>query len=57
MTAVVYYHGGGWISGSSDISTYRLLDVAAEGHPVFNVEYPLAPEYRIRTSCVRPLPR
>jgi len=45
MTAVVYFHGGGWISGSSDISTYRLLDVAAAGHPVFNVEYPLAPEY------------
>ena len=45
MTAVVYFHGGGWISGSSDISTYRLLDIAAEGHPVFNVEYPLAPEY------------
>jgi acetyl esterase/lipase len=44
-TAVVYFHGGGWISGSSDISTYRLLDIAAEGHPVFNVEYPLAPEY------------
>ena len=44
-TAIVYFHGGGWISGSSDIATYRLLDFAAAGHPVFNVEYPLAPEY------------
>ena len=25
-TPIVYFHGGGWISGSSDISTYRLLD-------------------------------
>ncbi len=44
-TAIVYFHGGGWVSGSSDIATYRLLDFAAAGHPVFNVEYPLAPEY------------
>ena len=44
-TAIVYFHGGGWISGSSDISTYRLLDFAVAGHPVFNVEYPLAPEH------------
>ena len=44
-TAIVYFHGGGWISGSSDISTYRLLDFAEAGHPAFNVEYPLAPEY------------
>ena len=44
-TAIVYFHGGGWISGSSDIATYRLLDFAATGHPAFNVEYPLAPEY------------
>ena len=43
-TAIVYFHGGGWISGSSDIATYRLLEFAAAGHPVFNVEYPLAPE-------------
>jgi len=45
-TPVVYFHGGGWISGSSDIATYRLLDLAAAGHPVFNVEYPLAPEHQ-----------
>jgi len=32
-TAIVYFHGGGWISGSSDIATYRLLDFAAAGHP------------------------
>ena len=44
-TPIVYPHGGGWISGSSDIATYRLLDFAAAGHPAFNVEYPLAPEY------------
>lgn len=44
-TPIVYFHGGGWISGSSDIATYRLLDFAAAGHPGFNVEYPLAPEH------------
>ena len=42
---VVYFHGGGWIYGGADISTHRLLDIAAAGHPVFNVEYPLAPEH------------
>ena len=45
-TTIVYFHGGGWISGSSDIATYRLLDFVAAGHPAFNVEYPLAPEHR-----------
>ena len=44
-TPIVYFHGGGWISGSSDISTYRLLDFVEAGHPAFNVEYPLAPEH------------
>ena len=44
-TAIVYFHGGGWISGSYDIATYRLLDFAEVGHPAFNVEYPLAPEH------------
>ena len=44
-TPIVYFHGGGWISGSSDIATYRLLDFAAAGHPAFNIEYPLAPEH------------
>ena len=44
-TPIVYFHGGGWISGSTDTTTHRLLDFAAAGHPVFNVEYPLAPEY------------
>ncbi len=44
-TPIVYFHGGGWISGSSDISAYRLLDFAATGHPAFNVEYPVAPEF------------
>ena len=44
-TPIVYFHGGGWISGSSDIATYRLLDFAEAGHTAFNVEYPLAPEH------------
>ena len=44
-TPIVYFHGGGWISGSAEISRYRLFDFAAMGHPSFNVEYPLAPEH------------
>ncbi len=41
---VVYVHGGGWICGKKEIYTRELLFLAEAGYPVFNVEYPLAPE-------------
>lgn len=41
---VVFVHGGGWICGKKEIYTRDLLFLAEAGHPVFNVEYPLAPE-------------
>lgn len=42
--AVVYIHGGGWIGGNKELYTGDLFFLADEGHPVFNVEYPMAPE-------------
>ena len=42
--AIVYLHGGGWILGKKESYTRYLSFLAEAGHPVFNVEYPLAPE-------------
>jgi len=42
---VVYIHGGGWICGSKEFYTDDLAFLAEAGHPVFNLEYPLAPEH------------
>jgi len=42
--AVVYVHGGGWVLGKKESYTRFLSFLAEAGHPVFNVEYPLAPE-------------
>jgi acetyl esterase/lipase len=42
---VVFIHGGGWISGSKGRFYHRpLLGLADAGHPVYSVNYPLAPE-------------
>ncbi|MGB5696301.1 MAG: alpha/beta hydrolase [Polyangiales bacterium] len=41
---VVFIHGGGWIIGKKELYTRELLFLAEAGHPVFNVEYPTAPE-------------
>lgn len=41
---VVYVHGGGWIAGAKEGYTRYLSFLAELGHPVFNLEYPLAPE-------------
>lgn len=42
--AVVYIHGGGWIAGKKELYTRDLYFLADQGHPVFNLEYPMAPE-------------
>lgn len=42
--AVVYLHGGGWIAGKKELYTSDLFFLADQGYPVFNLEYPLAPE-------------
>jgi acetyl esterase/lipase len=43
--AVVFVHGGGWIAGSKGRFYHRpLLELADAGHPVFSLNYPLAPE-------------
>jgi acetyl esterase len=43
-TPVLYIHGGGWILGKKESYTRYLSFLAEAGYPVFNVEYPLAPE-------------
>jgi acetyl esterase/lipase len=44
--AVVFFHGGGWMMGTKDFYSHDLLFLTEAGHPVFNVEYPKAPEFR-----------
>jgi acetyl esterase len=41
---VLYVHGGGWILGKKESYTRYLSFLAEAGYPVFNIEYPLAPE-------------
>jgi len=41
---IVYVHGGGWIAGRKESYTRYLSFLAEAGFPIFNVEYPLAPE-------------
>ena len=42
---VVFFHGGGWMMGTKDFYSHDLLFLAQAGHPVFNVEYPKAPDH------------
>ncbi len=42
---VVFFHGGGWMMGTKDFYSHDLLFLATAGHPVFNVEYPKAPDH------------
>ena len=41
---VLYIHGGGWVLGAKESYTRYLSFLAEAGYPVFNIEYPLAPE-------------
>ena len=41
---IVFIHGGGWIIGKKELYARDLLVFAGAGHPVFNLEYPVAPE-------------
>ena len=51
---IVYIHGGGWICGKKEIYTSSLVPFTAAGHPVFNLEYPLAPERPPTPAAVTP---
>ena len=42
---LIYIHGGGWIAGKKELYTRDLLFLSEVGYPVFNLEYPLAPEH------------
>jgi len=43
--AIVYMHGGGWISCNKRYYPADLQFLCGAGYPVFNLEYPLAPEH------------
>ncbi len=43
--AVVFIHGGGWLMGTKDFYSHDLMFLAETGYPVFNIEYPKAPEH------------
>jgi acetyl esterase/lipase len=43
--AVIYIHGGGWISCNKRFYPADLQFLCSAGYKVFNVEYPLAPEH------------
>jgi acetyl esterase len=43
--AVLYMHGGGWIACNKRYYPADLQFLCAAGYPVFNLEYPLAPEH------------
>lgn len=42
---LVYVHGGGWICLKKELYTRDLGFLTDAGHPVFNLDYPLAPEH------------
>jgi acetyl esterase/lipase len=42
---VVFIHGGGWMMGTKDFYSHDLCFLGEAGFPVFNVEYPKAPEH------------
>mgnify|MGYP001828980295 FL=1 len=42
---LVFIHGGGWIIMKKELYTRALIEFAEAGYPVFNLEYPLAPEH------------
>jgi acetyl esterase len=43
---VVFIHGGGWMMGNTATYSHDLLFLAEAGYPIFNVEYPKAPEHQ-----------
>jgi acetyl esterase/lipase len=43
--AVVFIHGGGWLMGTKDFYAHDLTFLPEAGYPVFNIEYPKAPEH------------
>jgi len=42
---VVFFHGGGWMMGTKDFYSHDLCFLSDAGFPIFNVEYPKAPEH------------
>jgi len=42
--AILYAHGGGWISCNSEILLHSITPLARAGFVVYSIDYPLAPE-------------
>jgi len=42
---IIYAHGGGYVNGDKSWYNDPCTYFVREGHPLFNVNYPLAPEY------------
>ncbi len=49
---VIYFHGGGWISGTKVDRRRLCREIAHNGYLVFNVDYRLAPKYRYPVQMV-----
>jgi acetyl esterase len=49
---VIYFHGGGWISGTKVDRRRICREIAHNGYLVFNVDYRLAPKYRYPVQMV-----
>eukprot|EP00466_Bigelowiella_natans_P005638 jgi/Bigna1/138733/aug1.46_g13441 len=42
--AVLYAHGGGWVSCNSEVLLHSVTPLAREGFVVYSIDYPLSPE-------------
>jgi acetyl esterase/lipase len=49
---VIYFHGGGWISGTKIDRRRICREIAHNGYVVFNVDYRLAPRYQYPVQMV-----
>ncbi len=49
---VIYFHGGGWISGTKIDRRRICREIAHNGYLVFNVDYRLAPRYQYPVQMV-----
>jgi len=49
---VIFIHGGGWMMGTTSTYCHDLIFLADAGYPVFNIEYPKAPEHQHPTQLI-----
>jgi len=49
---IIYLHGGGWKCGSYNMYSEFLTPFVADGYPVLNINYALAPEFKFPNSII-----